>query len=54
MIETDLGLYALEADHVAEQIAEGRTQSPLVSWDDSLGNMRALDQWRAQVDGMPH
>ena len=54
VIETDLGLYALEADHVAEQIAKGRTQSPLVSWDDSLGNMCALDQWRAQVDGMPY
>ena len=51
VIETDRGLYALEADHVAEQIAQGRTQSTLVSWDDSLGNMRAIDLWRAQIDG---
>ncbi|MCX6968426.1 MAG: Gfo/Idh/MocA family oxidoreductase [Verrucomicrobia bacterium] len=50
VIETDRGLYALEADHVAEQIALGRTESPLVSWDDSLGNMRALDLWRREVE----
>jgi len=52
VIETDRGLYALEADHVAEQIAQGHTQSPLVSWDDSLGNMRALDLWRREVAGV--
>ncbi len=49
VIETDRGLYALEADHVAEQIALGRTQSPAVPWDDTLGNMQTLDRWRAEV-----
>ena len=53
VMETDRGLYALEADHVAEQIAQGRKQSPLVSWDDSLGNMHALDRWREEIDGIP-
>jgi len=53
VIESDRGIYAIEADHVAEQIARGRTESPLISWDDSLGNMRALDEWRGQIDGMP-
>lgn len=51
VIQTDRGLYALEADHVAEQIALGHTQSPIVSWDDTLGNMQTLDRWRAEVHG---
>lgn len=51
IIQSDRGLYAIEADHVAEQISHGRHQSPLISWDDSLGNMEVLDEWRRQVDG---
>lgn len=47
VVEAHHGLYAIEADHVAEYI-EAR-QSPLVSWDDTLGNMRALDLWRKSV-----
>jgi predicted dehydrogenase len=54
VIETDRGLYAIEADHIAEQIAMGRRQSPLISWEDSLGNMEVLDEWRRQVDGNPY
>ena len=54
VIESDRGLYALEADHVAEQIAQGHAQSPLVSWEDSLGNMRMLDIWRSQIEGVPY
>lgn len=53
VIETDKGLYTIEADHVAEQIAQGRQQSPLIPWDDTLGNMRVLDLWLQQVDGTP-
>ena len=40
-------LYALEADTVAAYINE--RQSPTMSWDDTLGNMRTLDQWRAAI-----
>ena len=47
VIETQHGLYAIEADHVAAHI-ESR-QSPLVPWDDTLGNMRTLDLWRKSV-----
>ena len=47
--ETEVGLYTLEADHVAEQIAAGRSESQRVSWEDSLGNARALDAWRRAV-----
>jgi len=40
-------LYALEADTVAKYI--DARQAPAMSWEDSLGNMRTLDQWRAEV-----
>ena len=54
VIETDRGLYALEADHVAYEIAQGHVQSSLASWEDSLGNMRALDLWRSELNGAPY
>jgi predicted dehydrogenase len=40
-------LYALEADTVAKYI--DAHQAPAMNWEDSLGNMRTLDQWRAAV-----
>lgn len=49
----DLGdtnhLYSYEADGVADAVAAGRQEfaSPGMSWDDTLGNLRTLDQWRA-------
>ena len=45
------GPYTLEADLLARYVAEGQTQahSPALSWEDSLGNMRALDMWRKEV-----
>lgn len=54
VVETNRSIYALEADHIAEQIAQGHTQSPLVSWDDTLGNMQTLDRWRLEVRGEPY
>lgn len=47
VVEADRSIYALEADTVAAHI--NNKQTPAVSWQDSLGNMRALDQWRAAV-----
>lgn len=41
-------LYAIEADTVARHLAA--RQSPAMSWDDTLGNMRALD---ALADAWP-
>jgi predicted dehydrogenase/aryl-alcohol dehydrogenase-like predicted oxidoreductase len=44
--------YALQADAVAEHAGEGAlasTQSPQMSWADTLGNARVLDQWRAAI-----
>jgi len=46
-VRAAVNIYGNEADHVAEQIAQ--RQSPLMSWDDSLGNMAALDRWRAAI-----
>ena len=45
LIECDQDLYTIEADHVAEHLAE--RQSPAMSWEDTLGNMRVLDIWQA-------
>jgi aryl-alcohol dehydrogenase-like predicted oxidoreductase/predicted dehydrogenase len=51
-IETGAGdIYAMEADAVAENVAAGRVSalSPAMSWEDSLGNARVLDAWRAEI-----
>jgi predicted dehydrogenase/aryl-alcohol dehydrogenase-like predicted oxidoreductase len=42
-------LYGFEADAAAEAIRAGRQQlaPPGMTWDDTLGNLRALDAWRA-------
>ena len=42
-------LYALEADAFAAALAAGRSDVPQMSVADTLGNMAALDQWRAAV-----
>lgn len=47
VVETDRGLYALEADHVAAHIAA--RQAPAMPWGDTLGNMHTLDAWRKSV-----
>lgn len=39
--------YALEADAVAQALPA--QESPFVSWDDTLSNMRVLDRWREVV-----
>jgi predicted dehydrogenase/aryl-alcohol dehydrogenase-like predicted oxidoreductase len=42
-------IYANEADHVAQHLDAPARQSPAMSWDDTLGNLRTLDKWRAAV-----
>ncbi len=41
--------YACEIDLVAQHAAAGQAPTPAMSWDDSLGQMRTLDQWRAAI-----
>jgi len=49
VVSADRELYAIEADIVAANIANRQAPSPAMSWDDTLGNMRALDKWRQQI-----
>ena len=46
-VESDDDLYALEADDLAATILDG--QPPRISADDSLNNMRVLDEMRRQL-----
>lgn len=48
-VKTDAGIYAIEADLVAANIAARQAPFPAMSWADTLGNMAALDAWRREV-----
>jgi predicted dehydrogenase len=43
------GSYALEADAVAQALPGRQAAYPCMTWQDSLGNMKALDGWRAAI-----
>ena len=45
-ITTDKGLYALEIDHFSETFKDQNIESNLIPYNDSHGNMIALDTWR--------
>jgi predicted dehydrogenase/aryl-alcohol dehydrogenase-like predicted oxidoreductase len=47
LLEPAGDLYALEADAVANHLEE--RQAPEMNWEDTLGNMQTLDQWRAAI-----
>ncbi|MDE0691735.1 MAG: aldo/keto reductase [Gammaproteobacteria bacterium] len=42
-------LYVHEVEAVSEALASGGTESPCMSWADSLGNARTLDAWRRSI-----
>lgn len=42
-------LYAYEVDAMADAIASGSVKHPAMTPADTLGNMRVLDQWRAEA-----
>ena len=46
-VNVDRDLYTYEADMVAHHIQA--RQAPAMTWSDSEGNMRLLDEWRSQV-----
>jgi predicted dehydrogenase/aryl-alcohol dehydrogenase-like predicted oxidoreductase len=48
-VHSTRGMYAIEADEVAECIRRGAVESPAMPWADTLGNMAALDRWRRAV-----
>jgi len=49
MVEAERGLFAIEADTAGEFIPQRQSSFPAMSWEDSLGNMRALDLWRRSI-----
>lgn len=51
VVQSPHALYALEADTVAASIAAHQVQAapPAMSWNDTLGNMKTLDRWRASI-----
>jgi predicted dehydrogenase/aryl-alcohol dehydrogenase-like predicted oxidoreductase len=49
VVETPDYLYALEADSVGDALAQGRRESLHMTVADTLGNMAALDAWRASA-----
>lgn len=48
-VRTEHPTYAVQAEMVADALAGKQAPWPAMSWDDTLGNMRALDAWRAAV-----
>jgi predicted dehydrogenase len=48
-ITTNTATYAIEAELVAATLPKVEAPSPAMTWADTLGNMRALDAWRAAL-----
>ncbi|MDX2226440.1 MAG: aldo/keto reductase [Verrucomicrobiae bacterium] len=50
-VNSPKNLYAHEADMLAECVAEGRTEPrpPGLTWADSLGQQKTVDQWRKSL-----
>ncbi len=48
-IATEVPLYGIEADTVAQYIEARQATSPAMSWNDTLGNMQTLDRWRQAI-----
>lgn len=42
-------LYTIEVDTVVRDLKRGQSSSPVMSWNDSLGNIKALDAWRKSI-----
>jgi predicted dehydrogenase/aryl-alcohol dehydrogenase-like predicted oxidoreductase len=49
VVEAPKGLYSYEADTVAQYIEQREAAWPAMTPDDTLGNMKTLDLWRAAI-----
>jgi predicted dehydrogenase/aryl-alcohol dehydrogenase-like predicted oxidoreductase len=51
LVPADLNSFSLEVDVFGDAVSAGKKQaaSPAMSWTDSLGNIKLLDEWRAQI-----
>ena len=48
-MKTELATYAIEAELVAATLPAPEAAWPAMTWLDTLGNMRALDAWKAAL-----
>jgi predicted dehydrogenase len=48
-VRSEQATYAIEAELVASTLPAQEAAWPAMSWADSLGNMRVLDAWRAEL-----
>ncbi len=48
-VKTEMPTYAIEAELVLDSIPNRQATWPAMSWEDTLGNMRALDRWRVAL-----
>jgi predicted dehydrogenase len=48
-VATNTATYAIEAELVADTLPKVEAAPPAMTWADTLGNMRALDSWRAAL-----
>ncbi len=48
-VEASAGLYTIEADTVAAHMEARQAPPPAMTWEDTLGNMKTLDRWRAAI-----
>ncbi len=49
-VATDRATYAIQAEVVADSLPALEAAWPAMGWQDSLGNMRALDAWRQALE----
>ncbi len=50
-VRTEMPTYGLEAELVADTLPGRQAKWPAMSWEDTLGNMRALERWRTALAG---
>jgi predicted dehydrogenase len=48
-IRANASTYAIEAELVCDTLPKLEAEWPAMSWADTLGNMRVLDRWQAEV-----
>jgi predicted dehydrogenase len=48
-VPTERDVYVLEVDRVNAYVRGGVRSAPVMTWEESLENMRTLDRWRAAV-----
>lgn len=52
-VDIPRAIYALEAELVADSLPATQAAWPAMSWDDTLANLRVMDQWRAAIGQPP-